>query len=180
MTGTGSRASGQRRYSLLRRAAALAGLAILAACSSSPPDGSAGSPPAGSSGYQQPLAYAQCMRSHGVPNFPDPNSHGGFDLSSQVVNGVVQGVDQTSPQFISANKACQKLLPGGGQGTPAQHRQQMSELLRLAQCMRAHGIPNFPDPTADGSFSYNSGDPARVHSQMLSCMTLTHFGQGAL
>jgi hypothetical protein len=175
MTGAGGRASGHWRYRLLRPAAALAGLALLAACSGSPPAGSAGSSP-----YQQGLAYAQCMRSHGVANFPDPNSEGRFIISSQVVNGVVvQGVDQTSPQFISANKTCQKLLPRGGQETPAQHRQQMSELLRLAQCMRAHGIPDFPDPTADGSFSYNSGDPARVHSQMLTCMTLTHFGQGA-
>ncbi len=179
MTGTGSRGSGHWQYRLLRRAAALTGLAMLAACGVSVSAGSSGSPPAGSSPYQQALAYAECMRSHGVPNFPDPNGHGGFDIRSQVVNGVVQGVDQNSPQFVSANKACEKLMPSGGQGSPAQHRQQMSELLRLAQCMRAHGIPNFPDPTADGSFSFNSGDPGRVHSLMLTCMTLTHFGQAA-
>jgi hypothetical protein len=60
------------------------------------------------------LAYAQCMRSHGVPNFSDPNSRGGgisFSLS---------GVDPNSPQFQRAQEACQKLspFPGGGLGVP--------------------------------------------------------------
>ena len=183
MTGTGSRASGHWRYSLLRRAAALAGLGMLAACSGSP--SATDSPPAGSSRYEQANAYAECMRSHGVPNFPDPNSQGGFDISSQVANGVVQGVDQNSPQFVSADKTCQKLLTGGGQVTPAQQRQQMSQLLRLAECVRSHGLPNFPDPTPSrGGETFNLsglgiGNPARIQSLMQTCMKLTHFSQGA-
>ncbi len=185
MTGSTSRASGHHRYRLLRRAGALAGLAMLAACSASPPAGSSGSLPAGSSRYQKGLAYAECMRSHGIANFPDPNSQGRFIISNNVVNGVSHGVDQSSPQFVSANRTCEKLLPNGGQITAAQQRQQMSELLSVAECIRSHGIPNFPDPIQSGSgvsFPPQSGsgtDLARVQSLMQTCMKLTHFGQGA-
>lgn len=185
MTGTGSRGSSHRQYRLLRRAAALAGVAMLAACSGSPPAGSTGSLAAGSSRYQQALAYAQCMRTHGIANFPDPNSEGRFIIgySNQVINGVSHGhgVNQDSPQFLSANKACEKLLPNGGQPTAAQQRQQMSALLQLAECVRSHGIPNFPDPAANGSMNLTGTgiDPALVQSVMQTCMKLTHFGQGA-
>lgn len=163
--------------------AVAAGLAVLAACSTTPTAGSAGSVAAGSSRYQKALAYAQCMRSHGIANFPDPNSEGRLLISNQVVNGASNGVNSDSPQFLSANKTCAKLLPNGGQPTAAQQQQQMSALLKLAECMRSHGIPNFPDPTADGSgASFNligSGiGPALLQSVMQTCMKLTHFGQG--
>src|SRR5258708_10507278 len=151
MTGSTSRASGHHRYRLLRRAGALAGLAMLAACSASPPAGSSGSLPAGSSRYQKGLAYAECMRSHGIANFPDPNSQGRFIISNNVVNGVSHGVDQSSPQFVSANRTCEKLLPNGGPITPAHQRRQMSAALLLAQCLPSHGIPNFPDPLPSGT-----------------------------
>jgi hypothetical protein len=53
------------------------------------------------------LKFAQCMRSHGVPKFPDPEVSGG---------GIKQTIDPSvnpgSPQFQAAQQACQKLVPG--------------------------------------------------------------------
>jgi hypothetical protein len=56
----------------------------------------------------QLLRYANCMRSHGVPTFPDPSSHGFAVEPDQV--------DFKSPRFTSAHQACRSLLPRLGQG----------------------------------------------------------------
>ena len=118
--------------------AAVVSAALLAAC------GSSGSPitSAGGSanGRAQFLQFASCMRTHGVPNFPDP-SGGGI----QIKQG--SGVNPRSPAFQSAQKACTHLLPGGGPGT-GHSAQDHAQLLRLSECMRAHGISDFPDPSA--------------------------------
>jgi hypothetical protein len=83
------------------------------------------------------------MRSRGVPNFPDPNpGGGGFDFHASAV--VI-----SSPAFKRAQAKCQKLLPSGGgplsPGPPAS-AQTMAQLRKIAVCMRAHGVPQFPDP----------------------------------
>jgi hypothetical protein len=61
---------------------------------------------------QTALNYAACMRSHGVPNFPDPkvSSNGGIEIGP----GPGSNVDPDAPQFKAAQKACGHLLPGGG------------------------------------------------------------------
>ncbi len=92
------------------------------------------------------IAYAACMRSHGLPSFPDPttsnNPHqavGGFDISTAT---------KDSPQYASANGACKHLLPfDGGFPSGSQLTAVTNELLKYSECMRAHGVPNFPDPT---------------------------------
>jgi hypothetical protein len=122
--------------------AAMANLALLAAAcggSSSPATG-------GSTQYQKELAYSQCMRSHGVPNFPDPDSQGNLPLLQEGRNGV-------SPQAVqSAQNACRHLQTSGGPGTPQQQQQaKLTQALNFARCMRAHGVPNFPDPTTAGN-----------------------------
>jgi hypothetical protein len=88
-----------------------------------------------------PIAYAACMRSHGVPNFPDPNSNGTILLP--------QGTDLTSPQFQSAQQACQSLRPAGAAGPPSAADQQKA--VQYAACMRAHGFPDYPDPQPTGN-----------------------------
>jgi hypothetical protein len=88
--------------------------------------------------------FASCMRSHGVPNFPDPNSQG------ELTFGTNSGVDPSSPKFQAARQACQKLLPNGGQPTPAQTARMQQQALKFSACMRSHGVPNFPDPTFSG------------------------------
>jgi hypothetical protein len=132
---------GPRRAGVL---AIIAGIALATvACSSSSTSGSgpsAGSSQAGgSTTYQKDLAYAQCMRSHGVPKFPDPTSSGAFVNTGQF--------NSDSSQFHSADATCRHLLPAGGQLSQSQEQQRLSQLLKLAQCMRSHGMPNLPDPT---------------------------------
>jgi hypothetical protein len=85
----------------------------------------------------QMLAYSHCMQTHGVPNFPEPNGQG-------VISG--QGLNPSSPSFVAADKDCRHLLPNGGQPTPAQQAQAMAQALKFSECMRAHGISDFPDP----------------------------------
>jgi hypothetical protein len=104
--------------------------------------GSSGKPSsaAASNGYAQGIKGADCMRSHGVPNFPDPSAGGGFQL------GANPGFNPQSPAFQSAQKACAKLLPGDG-GPPPMSESQRLAAIAFAKCMRKHGLPNFPDPT---------------------------------
>jgi hypothetical protein len=80
------------------------------------------------------------MRAHGVTTFPDPNTQGVIQYSSTT------GVDPNSQTFTSARTACNKLLPNGGQPTPAQQAQRQQEMLAFSKCMRAHAIKDFPDP----------------------------------
>jgi hypothetical protein len=94
--------------------------------------------------------FSACMRKHGITNFPDPNGQGVITIQSGM------GIDPSSPAFTSARTACEKLLPNGGQPTPAQIAQEQKQMLALSACMRAHGVKDFPDPT-------NGGLQIRVH-----------------
>lgn len=151
--------------------------------SSNPPAASGGQ--SSGSHYQQAVKYSQCMRSHGVPNFPDPNSDGSITLNSNVKNGQVQGngINQDSPQFQSAEKTCTKLVGNGGAPTAAQLQQALAEALAFSQCMRTHGIPKWPDPTVKNGklqgFDLNGThiDPQspQFQSALTTCQKLTHF-----
>jgi hypothetical protein len=88
--------------------------------------------------------FSACMRKHGVTNFPDPNGQGLIQFGSGM------GIDPNSPAFKSARSACDKLLPNGGQPTPAQRAEAQQQLLAFSKCMRAHGIKDFPDPSNGG------------------------------
>jgi hypothetical protein len=139
---------------------ATAALALLAAaCGGSPSSaGSGGSPNAGGSATStSAVAYSRCMRSHGVPNFPDPTSSG------QVPKASAQQFGVSSSQLQAAQRACQHLYPNNG-GSFQQSIQQCEETgdcpqavvqqalnqgREFARCMRSHGVPNWPDPTTD-------------------------------
>ena len=133
-----------------------AGLALLlGACggnsgASSGGSASGSSSPSASAGTG-PVAFAQCMRSDGVSNFPDPQG-GHFLISNSVEN---------SPGFQAAVQKCQHLLgpngaTNGGSGGGANN----SKLLAFAHCMQTHGVPQFPDPTANGAIGLPQGvDP---------------------
>jgi hypothetical protein len=113
---------------------------------------SAGSSQSGSaSPDSQAVAYSACMRAHGVPSFPDPKvTTNGNEV--KVAVRVTPGITG-NPKFNSAQKACSKLIPGGGPGPGSDHQispKEQSEYLKAAACIRSHGIPNFPDPTFSG------------------------------
>jgi len=93
----------------------------------------------------QGAKFAACMRTHGLPNFPDPNAQGMIQFGS------AQGIDPRSPKFRSALHPCRKLLPNGlGPPTAAQLAQVQQQLLAFSKCMRARGIRDFPDPSNGG------------------------------
>lgn len=89
------------------------------------------------------------MRSHGVPNFPDPNSNGG--IPKQGVVSALRAVGSSQAQ--AAQNACNHLQPAGGlSGQPSQTitAQDQHYYLSAAACIRSHGFPTFPDPVFSG------------------------------
>lgn len=119
-------------------AVAAAGLALLTAACGSSPASTASTTAAGSSGE----AFAQCMRSHGVPDYPAPQSNGQMQ---KITSGQQVGVSDSA--LASAQAACQSRWPYQAL-TPAQQQRQLTEYLKFARCMRSAGLPRFPDPTA--------------------------------
>jgi hypothetical protein len=94
------------------------------------------------------VAFSRCMRSNGMPTFPDPQRVGGRSLKL-----TVQRLAASNPRFQAAQRACNHLLPNGGSGpqeAAQQQRTQLADMLSFARCMRSHGVIRFPDPTAQG------------------------------
>jgi hypothetical protein len=103
----------------------------------------------------QALAYAHCLRTHGVPNWPDPDSSGVFDKSKLTP----QQLGASDSQIQAAQSACNHLLPNGGRPPNQAERQQIrAQALRFSRCVRVHGVPSFPDPDSSGRIP----DPATV------------------
>lgn len=120
------------RASSILLAVVLCALAV-AACGSS-------AKPSASSHAASSLAFSECMRGHGVPNFPDP-ADGNLNL-----NGT--GINPSSPAFEAAQGTCNKRQPDTGPSTPAPaSEQQKKQLLTISECMRRHRVTDFPDPT---------------------------------
>lgn len=111
--------------------------------------------PAESAQQSGAIAFARCMRSNGVPNWPDPNRSGVFDKSKLTS----QQLGASTAKVQAAQGACSHYLPNGGSGpTAAQLQQMRAQALRFSQCVRAHGVPTFPDPDSTGRIP----DPAAV------------------
>lgn len=113
-------------------------------------------PPSRAALQRDLLKYAECMRSDGVPNFPDPSAGGGFEIP------IGSRIDRSSPVFKAAQAKCQKFLPGGGPpgsgSTTHPSAQWLAHMVKVAQCMRRHGISDFPDPrTSVPSFPAGGG-----------------------
>lgn len=121
--------------------AAVGSVITLAACGSPQKSSSA----TGSGAVSKALALANCMRAHGVPNFPDPaGGGGGLNLGGT-------GINPESPAFKAARQACAKLIPAAGPGGVRATESQFLAAVKFAKCMRAHGFPDFPDPTRSDS-----------------------------
>jgi hypothetical protein len=112
---------------------------------------------------QAALAYAQCIRDNGVPDFPDPDPNGRFSGLSHE--------QQSNPAFQAAQQACRTLAPGGEHekfGDPAF----VAQMRAFAQCMRANGLPDFPDPDAEGRFrgaTHELQDDPRFQAARQTC-----------
>jgi hypothetical protein len=155
-----------------RTAAAIiptAGLALLlAACG-------AGSPTTAATTQNGLVAYAHCMRTHGLPTFPDPTSSEGIPKDKIPVG---------SPRFPVASSACKHVMPLTGLGpqeTTQQMHSRLAGALEFARCIRSHGFPTFPDPTRSGQLTHemlaNAGInlhlPAVVQAAD-ACVSVTH------
>jgi len=122
-------------------AAALAATALLAAACG----GGSGAPVSAQlTNYQKALAYSQCMRAHGEPGFPDPQSNGSLLIDGQKdhLNGALMN---------SASKACQHLMPKAPPLTASQQQKITAQALKFVACMRDHGLSTFPDPHVSSS-----------------------------
>jgi hypothetical protein len=88
------------------------------------------------------LAFARCMRSHGLPKWPDPTSSGVFDKKALRQTGY-----SVSQVRAAEDGPCNHLLGGASDAEPAITAAERADYLRAAECMRSHGIAGFPDPT---------------------------------
>jgi hypothetical protein len=154
----GNTGGGRGRWRAAALAAGAAVAVLATACGSSAP--ATGQPALGGSvTFAQEVALARCMRGHGAPDFPDPSASGGFSLTT-TPNGPRGSVDIDSSQIQAAYGACRHLLAGGGpsvaelqqrvQEGQQRREQDLPALVRFAQCMRRHGVPDFPDPAGSG------------------------------
>jgi hypothetical protein len=85
---------------------------------------------------EKAVKYAECLRANAVSDFPDPNASGQFPS---------YGVSVTPTVWRRATTACKALAPPGA-GSAKLTPTQLSDALRFAQCVREHGVPDFPDP----------------------------------
>ena len=97
-------------------------------------------------GRDKAVAFAECMREHGVAAFPDPDASGRLTLDG-VVNG--SSLNTESATWKRAMDACDDLQPPGFTGTKTTPEEEQYRL-RFARCMRDNGIEDFPDPVKDG------------------------------
>jgi hypothetical protein len=119
---------------------------------------SAGVSPSGPSGptEAQLLKYARCMRSHGEPNFPDPvpAPGGGYAFLGYGTPGSpLSPTVLQSARYHAATEVCKKDVPPSiADVTPAM---MATYALKYSDCMRAHGLPNFPEPNPKGLITIN-------------------------
>jgi hypothetical protein len=83
------------------------------------------------------IEFARCMRAHGVANFPDPGQGSGRNSDA----------NPNAPAFIAATKTCDKEQPNNSSQTTRPSKSRQIAMVKFAKCMRAHDVPNFPDPT---------------------------------
>jgi hypothetical protein len=122
---------------------------------------------------QSAVSFADCMRSHGVPNFPD---------SPYAQKHMIASSSGQAPAVQSAVAACSHLLPHGSQSqTPAHSQGQTAAMVAFARCLRSHGFVNFPDPTSGGDLTHQMLATAQINLQQPAlvqaadaCVGVTH------
>ncbi len=103
---------------------------------------------------QANVAWAACIRSHGISNFPDPTfGDGGAQVNLSTPAGML-----TSPAFFSAQTACAKLgLYGAGEAAQEPPTAaQLAQAVAISKCMRGHGVPSWPDPSTHIPINVNA------------------------
>ena len=150
---------------------------LISACGSSAPaaTGSGGGGNNTAANAQKAVKFAECMRSNGVSEFPDPGASGKFTIDG-IANG--SSLDPSTPAFKHAIAACKNLEPSGFMGHK-RSAQEQEAALKFAQCIRANGVPDFPDPTANGPLVNvsNGRSIPGLNAAMQKCLPLARVTQ---
>jgi hypothetical protein len=131
------------------------GVALLAAScgATQPTSGAIGSTNAATTPTSRAVAFTRCMRSHGVSDYPDPNSTNSGPGTNGLPKVNLQALGVSSSRVDAAERACQRMLPNGAQLSRTTSRSILTKLVVFARCMRAHRVSAWPDPTHTlGSF----------------------------
>jgi hypothetical protein len=99
-------------------------------------------------GDSSALKFSQCMRDQGLSWFPDPDANGGLKVS------IPDGTDQSTVD--KAQEACKRYAPGASQNGGQISDEDLGKLRQVAQCIRDHGFPNYPDPDSKGNTQIDS------------------------
>jgi hypothetical protein len=134
----------------MKRGFVVAGVAVVAAGCGAPKDVA--------SQQNGAIAFSRCMRSHGVPAFPDPAGDGLLPKKTPQQLGVA------GSELQAAEGACIHLVPNGGRPTSAQVARYRSTMLIYARCMRRHGVTKMPDPDSRGHLDIGPGTDVDVNS----------------
>lgn len=138
-----------RRGKLLLNAAVIAALSILGF-------------PADSKDVDKAVAYSQCIRKNGFPDFPDPDAEGRILLRQRLDN-------RSAPAFRTAHEACNDVAPEGW-ASERPEPERKAKLLGFAQCVRDKGIADFPYPSSEGQFDFaNITDSPKLKFAMETC-----------
>lgn len=156
--------------------AAWLGLAVLTAgCGSSNRPGGSGL----ESTRAQFVAYAQCIRSHGISDFPDPTTPAGGGIAFSIDGGPGSDLNRNNPRMRAARSACRTLFPGG-QRSQVKAVANIPAGVRWARCLRSHGVPSFPDPNRQGAFDSGTFDPSSPAFQAASAACRSEQPTGAV
>jgi len=115
---------------------------------------------------KQAAVYAKCMRQNGFADFPDPDAQGRILLHSRLDS-------RSMKAFQAAHKGCNDVAPPGWRSErPDPDRQ--AKLLGFAQCVRAKGVLDFPNPSAKGAFDFGRiADSPMLRTAMETCRQST-------
>ena len=155
----------------------IAMVVLISACGSSAPTGTGSSGSSGGGGgdptastHTKAVKFAECIRSNGVGEFPDPDASGQFAYG---IPSYSSPLDPSSAPWQHAIGACKTLEPPRFMPTQFTPKQ-LSARLKFARCVRANGVPDFPDPTATGplvNVSNGSSIPG-LHATIQKCIRL--------
>jgi hypothetical protein len=121
------------------------------------------------------VTFAKCMRGHGVPEFPDPGGKPAAGSSISILGAQLPPtINIRAPAFQSALNTCMKQFNAAHPRPPVSAAQKATAV-KFAECIRAHGVPSFPDPTfpAGGGIAIRTGpgvnpdSPAFQHAQQV-------------
>ncbi|MEV4514957.1 hypothetical protein AB0K00_39095 [Dactylosporangium sp. NPDC049525] len=108
--------------------------------------------------------FAQCARDHGYPGFPDPDVDGGrLVWPADTGIGLKDQINKIG-EIPECRAISDQMGALGTRHTPSIGPSDLPKLRDFAECMRAHGLPDFPDPKPDGSFQI-TGTPLQGQDQ---------------